>query len=72
MQQAVFAAGSLWTSLGTVVKTPNGPVGAAWFIVTPSWTNSTLGASMTNQGYVAVNQNNLAYPAIGVNALGKA
>uniref|UniRef100_Q021Z3 Uncharacterized protein n=1 Tax=Solibacter usitatus (strain Ellin6076) TaxID=234267 RepID=Q021Z3_SOLUE len=73
MQQVVFAAGSLWTSLGTVVKPPNGPVrvGAAWFIVTPSWSGGTLGAAMTNQGYVAANQNNLAYPAIGVNSLGK-
>jgi hypothetical protein len=74
MQQVVFAGGSLWSSLGTVVKTKNGPVrvGAAWFIVTPSWSGSKLNASIANQGYVAVNDENVTYPSIGVNAAGKA
>jgi hypothetical protein len=73
MQQAVFAAGSLWTSLGTVVKLPNGPAraGAAWFIVTPSWSGGTLTATVTKQGYLAANQESLTYPSIGVNAAGK-
>ncbi|HWD00830.1 MAG TPA: hypothetical protein VG456_28935 [Candidatus Sulfopaludibacter sp.] len=73
MQQTVYAAGSLWTSLGTVVKTPNGPTraGVAWFIVTPSWSGGNLQATMTRQGYVAANQESVAYPSIGVNAAGK-
>jgi hypothetical protein len=73
MQQAVFAAGSLWTSLGTVVKSPTGVVraGAAWFIVTPSWTGSTLTATVAKQGYLAANQESVTYPSIGVNADGK-
>ena len=73
MQQTVFAAGSLWTSLGTVVKTPNGPTraAAAWFIVTPSWVGGTLTAAVARQGYVAANQENVTYPSIGVNAAGK-
>ena len=73
MQQTTFAAGSLWTSLGTVVKTPNGPTrtGAAWFIVTPSWNGSILSASIAKQGYLAANQANVTYPSIGVNAAGK-
>jgi hypothetical protein len=73
MQQTVYAAGSLWTALGTVVKTPNGPTraGIAWFIVTPSWNGSTLQASMTNQGYLAANQESVSYPSVGVNAAGK-
>jgi hypothetical protein len=72
MQQTVYAAGSLWTALGTVVKTPNGPTraGIAWFIVTPSWSGSTLHASMTNQGYLAANQESVSYPSVGVNAAG--
>jgi hypothetical protein len=72
MQQTVFAAGKLWSSLSTVVKTENGPtrVGVAWFIVTPSWSGTTLSVSMAKQGYLAANQNNLAYPSIGVNAVG--
>ena len=73
MQQVVFAAGSLWSALGTVVKGPNGPVrvGAAWFIVTPSWSGGTLSARMANQGYVAPSGNSVSYPSIGVNASGK-
>jgi len=73
MQQTVFAAGALWSSLTTVVKPANGPVRAAiaWFIVTPSWNQGTLTAAMTNQGYLAAGQDNLAYPSIGVNAAGK-
>ncbi|HTA70712.1 MAG TPA: hypothetical protein VK776_20650 [Bryobacteraceae bacterium] len=73
MQQAVFAAGSLWTSLGTVVKPPNGPAraGAAWFIVTPSWSGGALTATVTKQGYLAANQESVTYPSIGVNAAGK-
>ncbi len=73
MQQAVYAAGSLWSSLNTVVKTPNGParVGAAWFIVKPSFNGTQLSATIENQGYVAANQEYVAYPSIGVNASGK-
>jgi hypothetical protein len=73
MQQVVFADGSLWSSLNTVVKPPNGPVrvGAAWFIVTPSWDSDTLSAAVTKQGYVVANQENVAFPSIGVNAAGK-
>jgi hypothetical protein len=73
LQQVVFADGSLWTSLNTVVKPPNGPtrVGAAWFIVTPSVAGTTLSATMTKQGYVVADQENLAFPSIGVNKDGK-
>ena len=73
MQQAVYVNGSVWTALGTVVKTPNGPTrtGIAWFILTPHWTGTSLSASMANQGYLALNQENLTYPSIGVNAAGK-
>jgi len=73
MQQTVFAAGMLWSSLGTVVKPENGPVRAAiaWFIVTPVWNQGTLTATMTRQGYLAAGQDNVAFPSIGVNAAGK-
>jgi hypothetical protein len=73
MQQTVYASGALWSALSTVMKTGNGPVrvGVAWFIVTPSWSGGTLGASMKNQGYVSVDQENLAFPSVGVNSSGK-
>lgn len=73
MQQVVFAAGKLWSAVNTVVKTENGPtrVGIAYFIVRPSFNFGTLSATIANQGYLAVNGNNVMYPAIGVNASGR-
>jgi hypothetical protein len=81
MQQVELANGELWTSLNTVIQTPEGPVrtGGAFFILTPSVSGSgsatQVGASVFNQGYVAINsplQDNVEYPAIGVNGSGKA
>ena len=46
-------------------------VGVAWFVVTPSWSGSALGATVKNQGYLAANKENVAFPSIGVNAAGK-
>jgi hypothetical protein len=76
LQQVVFAAGKLWTSVPTIVKT-QGPVrgGAAWFILTPTVGAGQVGASVFNQGYVAIDsphQNSVMFPAVGVNAAGKA
>ncbi len=73
MNQVVFANGRLWAGVNTVVKTPNGPtrVGTAYFIVTPSLSSGSLEATMANQGYVAVNQENVLFPSIGVNSAGK-
>lgn len=77
LQQVTFANGMLWTSVPTVVQTPQGPVraGAAWFILTPSMSGGQLSASVNNQGYVAINspfQNGVLFPSVGVNAAGKA
>jgi hypothetical protein len=47
-------------------------VGIAWFIVTPSDPSGTLSATMTNQGYLAVNRENVMFPSIGVNDDGEA
>jgi hypothetical protein len=76
LQQVVFAAGKLWTSVPTIVKT-HGPVrgGAAWVILTPTVGAGQVGASVFNQGYVAIDsphQNSVMFPAVGVNATGKA
>jgi hypothetical protein len=73
MNQVVFADGNLWSGVNTVVKTSNGPtrVGIAYFIVTPSFSGGTLSASIAKQDYVAVNQSNVLFPSIGVNAAGK-
>jgi len=73
MNQVVFAGGKLWSGVNTVVKTQNGPtrVGIAYFIVTPSSASGQAAGTIANQGYVAVNQENVMYPSIGVNAAGK-
>ncbi len=72
MNQTVYADGMVWGALNTVVKSPTGPTrtGIAYFIVTPSWGDDTLGGSIAKQGYVAVKNNNVVFPAIAANAAG--
>ncbi len=73
MQQVTWADGKLWSSLNTVVKPANGTVqsGAAYFVVAPAWSGAALGGSVVKQGYVALSDNGLVYPSVGVNKNGK-
>jgi len=73
MNQVVYAAGHLWGAVNTVSKTPNGPTrsSVAYFIVEPGWKEGALTAKVARSGYVAVNQQNLMFPAIAVNNAGK-
>lgn len=73
MHQVWYADGKLWGATNTVVKPDNGPVrvGAAYFIISPSATANSVSATVVKQGYIAVNRNNLLFPAIGVTAAGK-
>ena len=66
MNQVVYADSLLWSGVNTVVKTPNGPtrVGIAWFAVNPTT------PTVTSQGYVAVNNENVLFPSIGVSDSG--
>jgi len=68
MNEVVYAGGKLYGAVNTVIKTENGPTrtGIAWFVVNPSGT-----PSVTTQGYLSVNQENLMFPAFGVNSSGK-
>jgi hypothetical protein len=72
MQQVVYADQLLYSGLNTAVKTEHGETdtGAAYFIVQPSITgtatNATLAGTMHAQGYVAVDRNNVLFPAAGV------
>ena len=76
MNQAVYAHGQLWGAVNTVAKTETGPshVASAFFVVSPSVDDEAIAdsTSLTGQGYVAVNGQNLLYPAIGVTHDGKA
>ena len=63
MQQVVFAAGKLWGALDTAVNaSANTRAGIEWFVVDPT----ANGGALVNQGYLAVKQNNVTYPAIAV------
>src|SRR5207302_5602946 len=62
MQQVVFANGKLWGALDTAVNSSaNTRAGIEWFVVSPTGAGQLL-----NQGYLAVKQNNVTYPAIAV------
>jgi len=80
MRQSYYtgtADNKLWTSLTTVVKTANGPAraGIAVFAFTPilggTATSPTVDATVARQGYLAVNNQGLHYPALAVNASGQ-
>ena len=67
MQQTVYANGRLWGALDTAVNSSaNTRAGIEWFVVNPAGSGSVV-----NQGYLAVSQNNVTYPAIAVTASGK-
>ena len=73
MNQVVFAAGNLWSAVGTVVKGPNGfPVaGIAYFILSPTVSATGVpNANIARQGYVSVANQYVSYPSIGVTAAG--
>lgn len=75
MNQVVYQGGHLWSGLNTAVKTPQGPTaaGIAWFATSPATSAAgDLAAALTGQGYVAVNEEDVIFPSIGVNDAGAA
>jgi hypothetical protein len=74
MNQVVYAGGKLWSGLNTAVKTPNyhTTAGIAYFVVSPSATDSAVSATMSHQGYVAARGQSTIYPSIGVTPSGGA
>jgi hypothetical protein len=72
MNQVVFADGRLWSGVNTVIAGEGAlRTGIAWFAVRPSISGGALHASVADQGYVAVEDANVAYPSIGVNTDGR-
>jgi len=76
MQQVQFINGTIWGELDTALSLPHDPIlrtAAAWFKVSPSLTGGTLAsAAMTAQGYLAVSDNFVLYPALQADAAGNA
>lgn len=74
MQQAVFADGKLWSALTTIVAVGNDPnphAGIAYFALSPSVTSDgALKLETYRQGYIAVANADLFYPALAVGADG--
>ena len=73
MQQTWYVNGVLWGASNTAVWV-NGELkaGIAWFAVTPKINGAGLVEGLVKkQGYVALADNNLTYPAIAVGANGK-
>lgn len=72
MQQVVFANGKLWGALDTAVNVDGqNQAGIAYFIIRPHVDAHGVSGSAINQGTIAVSNNNVNYPAVGVNQSGR-
>jgi hypothetical protein len=66
MLQTTYEGGNLWAALDTAVNVGGATkAGIEWFIVNPRSTR------VSNQGYLGLENNNLTYPAVGVNRFGQ-
>src|ERR1700737_834097 len=73
MNQVVFAGGNLYAGVNTSVAIKGQTLqGIAYFVVKPSLDDGVLKAKVSNQGYVAVANENVLFPSIGVTANGAA
>jgi Bacterial Ig-like domain (group 3)/FG-GAP-like repeat len=72
MQQVFFADGKLYGAVNSRIGNPGNSsrVGIAWFEVEPKIAGCTLDAKMARQGYVAIADGNVMFPAIAVNEQG--
>ncbi len=73
MNQVKKYHNALYAGLNTAITAPNGSqtAGVAYFGVHPSWKGHKLDAHLLLQGYVTINNNNVAYPSIALNGEGK-
>src|SRR5438270_1101652 len=72
MQQVSYANGKLWAALDTAV-TVNGQrqAGAAFFVLHPTGAFTSPQADVVTQGIIALANNNVTYPAVGVTPSGR-
>jgi hypothetical protein len=70
IQQVVYANGKLWSALDTGLSVNGGsPVaGIAYFVINPHAHGT---GAIDKQGYIAVNKNNVNYPAVAVTPSGR-
>ncbi len=75
MQQVTFANGRLWSAVTTGLTSPGETdlkAGIAWFSVRVSAEEGRVDAAVEEQGYVALANGNVFFPAVGVNSEGNA
>jgi hypothetical protein len=71
MQQVTWVGGKLWGALDTALSISNGKqAGIEWFEAAPSTATGSITASLANEGYMGLGNDNLTYPAIGVTSGG--
>jgi hypothetical protein len=73
VQSLSYAGGRLFLTLPSQVTDSNGTslVGGAYMILSPTYRNRVLAATVLAQGYLSVTNNHILRPAIAVNANGK-
>jgi hypothetical protein len=72
IQQVTFADGKLWTALDTALTIHGvNKAGIEWFVAQPYELHSGVQARIALQGYLGLANNNLTYPAVGVNSSGR-
>lgn len=71
---ARYANGKLWAVLGTSARVAPSPIdraGVAWYVLSPTATSTGVAASIVKQGILALPDEALAYPTIGVTTSGR-
>jgi hypothetical protein len=73
MNQVVYAGGRLYSALGTGVNVGGSTrAGVLWVDVQPTIADGALvDGVVQNSGYVAIQNNDVTYPAVGVSSTGK-
>ena len=73
MQQVVYANGSLYSAVTTVVTVSGAKhAGLLYFVVQPSVNGTTVGATISNSNYVAAKGLDLFYPSVAASTAGSA
>ena len=73
MLQLYYANGKLFTTLETELVDPDEAfrrTGAAWFVIDPESTATTVSAHILHQGYIGIASGSVMYPAFAVNNWG--
>lgn len=74
MQQLFYANGELYCGFNTILLDPKGATaprtGAAWFVIYPEASYTTLSAKIYHQGFIGIADGSVLYPAFAVNGAG--